>query len=83
MDLDLWLKIFSKHKVKYINQVLSKNRIHNNRKMVAFKDNAMIEAKNLRHDFGASKKLFLFYKIAYKALDIKNFIFSKFYYDKL
>jgi glycosyltransferase involved in cell wall biosynthesis len=82
MDLDLWLKIFSKHNVKYLNQVLSKNRIHDNRKMIAFKADAMIEAKNLRHDFGASKKLFFVYKYAYKALDLKNYIVSRFYYSK-
>ncbi len=79
MDLDLWLNIFSKYKTKYINQILSKNRIHDERKMIAFEKEAKIEAKELRYSHGANKILFDIFKYIYKVLEIKNYIVSKFY----
>jgi len=79
MDLDLWLNIFLKYKTKYINKILSKNRIHDERKMIAFEKEARVEAKELRYSNGANKTFFNLFKYLYKVLDIKNYIVSKFY----
>ncbi len=79
MDLDLWLNIFSKYKTKYINQILSKNRIHDERKMIAFEIEAKIEAKKLRYSHSANQYLFSIFKYIYKVLEIKNYITSKLY----
>ena len=82
MDLELWLNIFSKHKTKYIDKILSKNRIHADRKMVAFEKDARIEARKLRYEFGANKNMFNVYKSFFKMLDIKNYFISMFYSGK-
>jgi len=79
MDLDLWLNIFSKYKTKYMNKILSKNRIHDERKMIAFEKEARVEAKELRYSHGANKTFFNLFKYLYRTLDIKNYIVSKFY----
>jgi glycosyltransferase involved in cell wall biosynthesis len=77
MDLDLWLKIFKKYKIKYVNKILSKNRIHDERKMLKCKREAELEAIKLRFSYGANKNFFSFFRLIYKVLDIKNYVYSK------
>ena len=85
MDLDLWLNIFKKNKVVYLNKILAKNRIHDERKMLKFKEDAEREAKKLRLQHGANKKYFSFFRFIFQVLEIKNYFWAKIvrlYYDK-
>ncbi len=70
MDLDLWLNIFSKCKTKYYSGVLSKNRIHSDRKMIAFIDEARKEARFLRSGFGYNESLSPVYMLICKIRSI-------------
>jgi len=76
MDLDLWLKIFKYHRVKYIPQILSCNRIHVDRKMIAGKDIAIEEANKLRKSHGYKNYAKVFYSPYYRLTDVRSYLFK-------
>ena len=68
MDLDFFLKIFKNHKTFYTNRILSKNRIHDLRKMEAFYIEALGESSKVRRMHGQN---FLVSYILYIARNLK------------
>ncbi|MDB4208816.1 glycosyltransferase [Amylibacter sp.] len=68
MDLDFFLKIFKNDKTFYTNSILSKNRIHDSRKMEAFYLEALKESSKVRNKHGQN---FIISYIFYNARRIK------------
>lgn len=74
MDLDFWIKIFSKYNIQYIDKFLSYNRIHEDRKMILYEKEARIESNFLRSQYNNNefKKNVLY--MYFKLTDFKNII---------
>jgi glycosyltransferase involved in cell wall biosynthesis len=63
MDLCFFINIFLKFKVFHVNNFLSRNRIHDSRKMIKGRKQADRESRNLRINLGANKNFYRFFKL--------------------
>ena len=84
MDIDLWLKMFKREKVVYIDQILSCNRIHSDRKMISGVSEARLEANYVRIRHGANKKIMSIGRLFFKFLDMRNnYVKLKYYISNI